>query len=580
MSDEKNYQGKTGPEQNLDLLKDFPPPTYDDWEKMVGKDLVSKTYEGIDLKPIYRKEDIKDIPFPGNMPGFPSYVRGTGAAGYLEGGWEICQEIKCSSVEEFNRELKHSLHRGQTAINLILDRAARMGLDSDRSAPGEVGVDGTSISTYEDFSKAISGIDLEKYPLFVDSGLSGLEILMMFTAFCNKNGIDMTEVRGSIEGDFLELLLEEGRILVSLKSAFDRLALGIRFAGRFSPRLKTIGVKGSIYHNAGADAARELAFSLSAAVEYIDQMLERNLRIDEIARAFRFTFGIGSFYFMEVAKLRAARMLWARIVEAYGGDEESQKMTIHARTSFYNQTWQAPYVNMLRTTSEAFSAVVGGANSLHTNAFDESSGKTDRFSRRIARNTQVILKEEAHLDRLIDPAGGSYYIEKLTFEVAHKAWSVFQEIQKRGGMLKALQQGYPQEEIERVAEQRENDNTNGKRIIVGCNAYTDESEEELVPYLADKEEISRMRAGYLNKYRASRDKTKHTELVRKIPGLIAAKKSNIIQTGADSFLAGATLGEIFYATRIETGELILINPLRFHRAAGVFEKPGKKKGES
>jgi methylmalonyl-CoA mutase len=346
--------------------------------------------------------------------------------------------------------------------------------------------------------------------------------------------------------------------------------------------MKTIGIKGSIFHNAGADAVRELAFSLSSAVEYIEQMFERGLKIDAIARTIRFTFGIGPFYFMEIAKLRAARILWSRIIEACGGDEESQKMTIHGSTSLYSQTRKAPYVNMLRTTTEAFSAVVGGVDSLHANAFNELCGKTDRFSRRIARGIQIILKEEAHLDRLIDPAGGSYYVERLTHEVANKAWNQFLKVQKKGGMLNALQQGYVREEIEAVAEKREKDTAEGKRIIVGINAYTDESGEKLVPELLDKEGIFQQRSEYLQNYRASRDKDKHIALIGQIPGLMAGEKGNIIRRGAEIFLFGATLGEVFYASRVKTGELIRIRPLNIHRAEEAFEKnppkPVKKTG--
>ncbi len=581
MSDEQVQPEEIEPEQNIDIGKDFPSPSFAQWQEMSPKNPGSTTYEGITLQPLYRREDIEEIPYLNGLPGFAPYVRGTKAGGYLGKGWEICQEIKESDAAEFNRELKHALQKGQTAIKLGLDRAAKMGLDSDHIGPDESGgVTGLSISTYEDFSQALSGIDLGKHPLYVDAGLSGLEIMMMMHAFCAQEGINMANLRGSIESDPVGLLLTEGKLLVPVESAFDRLALTTRHAGRLAPQLKTIGVNGSLYHNAGADAVRELAFSLSTAAEYIDQMLERKLSIDDIARAIRFTFAVGSSYFMEIAKLRAARMLWSRIIEAYGGDKESRKMTIHAVTSFYNRTRRAPYVNMLRTTTEAFSAVVGGIDSLQTNAFDETGGKTGRFSRRIARNIQVILKEEAHSDQLIDPAGGSYFVEKLTREVAAKTWSLFRDTRKRGGMLKALRQGYPQAEIEQVAEQREKDIAKGKRVIVGTNSYTGESEKNPDSNHPDKDKIFGRRSEYLRKYRAARDKKKHNEIVKQIPGSIVAKTGNIIQTGADSFLAGATLGEVFYATRIETGELIVIKPLRLHRAEEIFssnpQEPVKK----
>ncbi|MCK4762402.1 MAG: acyl-CoA mutase large subunit family protein [Candidatus Aminicenantes bacterium] len=620
-------------EQSPDFLKDFPPHTYEEWQKKVGEDLVTGTYEGIDLKPIYRKEDTAHIPGLDNLPGFAPYIRGTKAAGYRQKGWEICQEIKCGNPGDFNRELKHDLHRGQDAVFLALDEAAREGLDPDKAENGAVGINGVSISTYEDFEKTLSGIDLEKYPLYIDAGLPGLEIAMMLTVFCRETDIGIAKIKGSIESDPLGLLLTRGKLPVSLETAFDRLAAVTGSLAQIAPQLKTMAVKGSLFHNAGADAVRELAFSLSTAVEYIDRMIDRGLDINDIVRSIRFTFGAGSFFFMEVAKLRAVRMLWERIATAYGADEESRKITMHAETSFYNQTRLAPYVNMLRTTTEAFSAVVGGVDSLTTNPFDECGGKPDRFSRRVARNTQVILKEEAHLDQLIDPAGGSYYVEALTRRVAQAAWDEFREIQRRGGMLKALRQGYPQEEIERVAAQRKKDLSEGKSKLVGVNAYVVDGAEKLEKKVSEEGEIFQMRSAYLKEHRASRSEEKISELIEQIAGAAAdstnkqkffggpgwgrisnieyrisniegapddaasakspssapraagppgrrRQEENIIQTGTEALLAGGTLGEIFSALNSGSEESFSIKPLSIQRAVEIFEEQAEVQGES
>jgi methylmalonyl-CoA mutase len=566
-----------------DPCADFPPPAFEEWLALAGKNLAATTYENSMVQPLYRKEDIENIPFLDNMPGFPPYVRGTRIDGCLKKSWEICQEIDCASAAVFNRELRNNLERGQTAVNLVLDEIAQMGMDADRICPDEAGDNGVSISTYEDFAAALAGVDLESHPLFVEAGLVGLEILMMLAVFCDRQGINPLTLRGGIESDPLALLLVAGRLPIPMKSAFDRLALAVRFSQHFSPGVKTIGVKGSIFSDAGADPTGELAFSLAAAVEYIDRMMERGLVIDEIAPAIRFTFGIGSFFFLEIARLRAARILWSNIIAAYGGNEESRKMTIHARTSFYNQTRSAAHVNILRAATAAFSAALAGVDSLHTSAFDEAGGKTDSFSRRIARNIQLILKEEAHLDRLIDPAGGSYFVEKLTHETAQKTWSLFQEIQGKGGMLKAAQQGFPQAEIEKAAKKREQEMSAGKRIIVGVNVYTAGSAEDLTPTTPDKKErgeFYRNRAEYLEKYRAARDKAKHRALLGQIPHLMKRGQENMIREAAQCFPAGVTLGEFFQTARIETGEILLIDPLRIHRAAEIFEKAGKQKGES
>lgn len=585
MPNEQTQPGKIEikPGQFPDPCTDFPPPAFAEWLTLAGNNLTASAYEHSEIQPLYRKEDIENIPFLENMPGFAPYVRGTKIDGCLQKSWEICQEINCSSAAAFNRELRNNLEHGQTAVNLVLDKAAQMGMDADRIPLDEPGNNGVSISTYEDFAAALAGVDLETHPLFVEAGLVGLEMLLMLAAFCDRQGINPTKLAGVVESDPLGILLVTGRLPIPIKSAFDRLALAARFSKRFSPQLKTIGVKGSIYSDAGADPGRELAFSLAAAVEYIEQMMERGLVIDEIAPAIRFTFGIGSFFFLEIARLRAARILWSNIIAAYGGNEESRKMKIHARTSFYNQTRNAGHVNMLRAATAAFSAVLAGVDSLHTAAFDESGGKTDSFSRRIARNIQLILKEEAHLDRLIDPAGGSYFVEKLTYETAQKTWSLFQEIQRQGGMLKSLQHGFPQALIEKTAEQREKEMTAGKRVIVGVNAYIAESAESLAavpPDKRDREEFSRSRAEYLEKYRADRDKTKHRIFLEQIPHLLERGQDDVIREAAQAFPGGVTLGEFFHAAQFETGESVVIAPIKIHRAAEIFEKTGQPEGES
>lgn len=452
-------------EKELNLAEDFPLPTYEEWrtcaeESLKGaafEKLVSKTYEDIDLQPIYTEKDI-------------DCTKVTETTGDTIPPREICQEINTPDPHQFNEALKHALNHGQNSIHLLL-------------APPHIKqkfCGGLSISTLEDLSTALADIDIEKYPIHIIPGFSGLEILMMLAAFLKQEKKDIGKIKGSIDTDPLGFLAVHGELPVSLADVFDGMARGVKWAGKNAPGLKTIGVCGLPYHNAGADAVRELAYVLASAVEYTGQLLERDndLTVDDIAGSMRFTLGIGPFYFMEIAKIRAARMLWAQIIAAWGGSEASQKMTVHARTSSYNQTRYDPHVNMLRTTTEAFSAVVAGVESLQTNPFDEVFGGGDEFSRRVARNTQILLNEECHLDPALDAAGGSYYIEKLTDEVAGKAWQKFQEIEARGGMLKALQEGFPQKEIEAVAQKRREDIATRKSLLVGTNFSVNANEKK------------------------------------------------------------------------------------------------------
>ena len=310
---------------------------------------------------------------------------------------------------------------------------------------------------------------------------------------------------------------------------------------------------------------------MSTAVEYITQLLKRDVSIDTIAKKSRFTFSIGPNYFMEIAKLRAARVMWANILESYGASEDNRKMTIHGRTSVFNQTVYDPYVNMLRTTTEAFSAVVGGVDSLHTNTFDESFKVPDQFSRRIARNTQIILSEESHLNQVIDPAGGSYYVEWLTNEIAKKAWKEFQEVEKMGGMLAALKEGYPQHEIEIVVGSRNKDIRKRKNVIVGINNYVNSTEKKAVTSKPNQKELYEKRSRYLQDYRVSGNNDTHTEIINKLNKMVEPDSKELIDLGAEALLAGATLGEITHAARASSDESVSIPTLRFHRASEIFE---------
>lgn len=582
MSNESNRNSEIKLDKDLNLANDFSPATYEEWkataeESLNGapfdKKLVTPTYEGIDLQPIYTAKDIENLPHLDDKPGFPGGARGNNTGGYLAGSWEVCQEILLPSPNQFNSALKHDLKRGLNSINLVLDKTTKKGLDSDKGIVGETGFNGIPMSTLEDFSTAMECIEPEKYPIHIDAGFSGVAIFSLFDAYLKKQGKKLDVITGSILTDPLAYLVSEGTLPISSDSAFDHMARLTSWASHHAPRIKTIGISGLPYHNAGADAVHELAFVLATAVEYIDRLSERNIPLDTIASSMRFTFGIGPFYFMEVAKIRAARILWSKIITTYGGNDSSQKMTIHGRTSTYNQTVYDPYANMLRTTTEAFAAAVAGVDSIHSNSFDELFGTKDEFSRRTARNVQIVLSEECRLTNLIDPAGGSYFVEKLTHQVAEKTWTLFQQIQTKGGMLKALQEGFPQTEIATVDKKRKADIAKRKQNIVGTNFTANVKEKKLDPAFPDYTAVFNKRFSELLINRNFRKEAKNSEIATLLKEMRKALDDNsdsMIEKGIAAAVSGATLGEIFDAIKI--GEPLSINQLKSTRAAVQFEE--------
>lgn len=568
-------------DEKPELKKDFPLSTYEDWKKQVeldlkgesfDKNLITKTYEGINLQPLYTSNDIKDLPQVNSFPGFNHYLRGSNVSGYSEHEWEIAQEYGQALPEDLNEVLRYDLKRGLNSINIVLDNPTQLGIDADQSKSGEVGKNGLSISGVRKMQVLFEDIDLTNQPINISCGFSALPITLLFTAYLNETRTSLINIRGSITSDPYEYLLTKGELPISLNEIFDETKLSTELMIKSNSPTKTIGVSGFIYNNAGANAVQELAFTLATAVEYLNEMISRGLSVDDIAQKVKFTFGIGSFYFMEIAKLRAARMLWSKILEGYAVKEENRKIFIHGSTTKFNQTYFDPYVNMLRTTTEAFSAIVGGVDSLQTNPFDESFNQADNFSNRIARNTQIILKEESHLDRVIDPAGGSFFVEKLTDDIAKAAWKVFQKIDEKGGMLKAIQSGYVQDKIAKVAEAKKKDLAKHKSVLVGINTYANPKEELMKIKEPDYDAIFKKRVEYIQKYRIAGEDKKHNSILEKLHKIADTKSYELIDNAVEAFLEGASLGEISKSIRASSEKGISVKPLSQFRIAEMFEE--------
>ncbi len=564
-----------------DLKNDFAVSSFKEWKLQVEKDLkgesfekklVTKTYEEINLQPLYTSDDIKDLPQIDNFPGFQNYLRGNSASGFNGREWEIAQEYNQDLPEELNEALRSDLNRGLNSINIVLDNPTQLGIDADQSKAGEVGKNGLSISGVRKMQVLFKDIDLTAQPVNISCGFSALPITLLFKAYTDETRRSLMNIKGAITSDPYDYLLDKGDLPISLNQIFDEIKLSTELMIRSNSPIKTIGVSGLSFNNAGANAVQELAFTFAIAVEYLNEMISRGLKVDDIVKRFKFTFGIGSFYFMEVAKLRAARMLWSKILEAYEVNAESRKIFIHGKTTQFNQTFFDPFVNSLRTTTEAFSAIVGGVDSLQTNPYDESFKVSDDFSKRLARNTQIILKEESHLDQVIDPAGGSFFVEKLTDDIANAAWKLFQTIEEKGGMLKAIQSGFVQDEIAKVADAKKKDFAKRKSILVGTNMYANPKEEMLELKTPDLNVIYKKRVEYIQKYRVTGDNKKHSSILDKLQKIADAKSYELIDNAIEAFLEGASLGEVSKSIHTSSVKGIIVKPLTQFRLAEMFEE--------
>ena len=447
------------------LFKQFPPVTTSEWMNKITTDLkgadfnkrlVWKTAEGFDVMPFYRREDLQALNHQDAI--IPLYLRGnvanpvSGRKVHDTGNtWLIRQDINVADYSAANRKALSLLMKGIDSLGFIIN-------------------DPSTISE-KDFALLLDGINPEKSEINFQSNGKAREIIALLIGVSEKNGIDKSVFRGAAEADPLGRLMLNGTLCIPVESGFDYLA-SLTLDTAFLPDYRNILVNGSNFTNSGSGSVQELAFSIAMAAEYLAQLTDRGIDPGLAVARMKFRFGIGSNYFMEIAKLRAARILWSLVTEAFGlhGNDRA-RMEIHSVTSDWNKTLYDPYVNMLRTQTEAMSAVLGGTDSLTVNPFDSAFNVPGEFSERIARNQQLLLKEEAYFDKVTDPASGSYYIENLTALVADNSWKLFLEIEDAGGFISALKSGIVQDRIERSASERRNDIGRRREILLGTNQY-------------------------------------------------------------------------------------------------------------
>lgn len=539
----KQAESKTDfPEVTFD---EFTPPTDEEWKVACEallkgapfeKVMFTKTYEGITFDPMYTRKHTEDILPKASYPGMGDYLRGTNVSGYVGKPWGIAQSCDETLPKENNELLKFEVEKGSTVYNVRLDKATL--LNKDVKDAEKVGDDGCSVTTLDDIHTLLDGLKLDEYPLYIYAGASALPMLAGVAAKFNACGKKLAKLTGFVGADPIGQLVENGQNYASLDQLYDEMAETAKWAIKNAPSLRTIMVRDDVFSRGGASDVQDTAYVLAIAVEYIRQLMKRGLTIKEAASQIFFGISMGANFFMQIAKLRASRPIWANIIKAFGGDEEDMAMHVHGRPALFFKTVFDPYVNMLRNTTEIFSGVVGGLDSYENEPFDEPIRKGDVFSRRIARNVQVMLQEEFGLLQPIDPSGGSWAVETLTKQIKEKIWAEFQAIEGKGGIVKALEEGYPQETIAKTLADRFKALEFRKDRIVGSNMYPNMTEELLDKREEDQAALKKQRQADIDAYLSDMDDTHKAECLK------ALKGSATVDAALKAFQAGATIGEI------------------------------------
>jgi methylmalonyl-CoA mutase len=528
-------------------------PNLDDWRSLAAKDLkgadadtlIWHTPEGIDVRPLYTAADLAGVEGLDSLPGFAPFSRGVRATMYANRPWTIRQYAGFSTAEESNAFYRRNLAAGQMGLSVAFDLATHRGYDSDHPrVEGDVGKAGVAIDSVEDMKILFDQIPLEKMSVSMTMNGAVLPTLAAFVVAGEEQGVEQAHLSGTIQNDILKEFMVRNTYIYPPEPSMRIVADIIEYTAEHMPRFNSISISGYHMQEAGATAVQELAFTIADGLEYVRHALERGLDIDRFAGRLSFFFAIGMNFFMEVAKLRAARLLWHRVISQFDPqDPRSAMLRTHCQTSGVSLTEQDPYNNVVRTAVEAMAAVLGGTQSLHTNSFDEALGLPTDFSARIARNTQLILAEETGIPRVVDPLAGSYYVESLTQALVDEAWALIGEVEELGGMTRAVASGMPKLRIEESAARRQARVDRGEEVIVGVNKYRPADPDHVDVLSIDNSEVRRGQIARLEQVRASRDEQAcRAALDRVTEG--AAGDGNLLALCIDAARARATVGEM------------------------------------
>jgi methylmalonyl-CoA mutase len=527
--------------------------SFDKWKTLTDKELrkegaweklLWKTNEGFTVRPVYFAEDLPKMP---DMPGEYPFVRGPHYSMYTARPWTIRQYAGFSTVEESNAFYKANLAAGQQGLSVAFDLATHRGYDSDHPrVSGDVGMAGVAIDSVEDMKILFNGIPLEKISVSMTMNGAVLPILAMYIVAAEEQGVTQAQLSGTIQNDILKEFMVRNTYIYPPKPSMRIVADIFGYTAEHMPKFNSISISGYHMQEAGADAKLELAFTLADGVEYVKAAAAKGQSVDDVAPRFSFFFGIGMNFYMEVAKLRAARYLWAKLLKEKFSPKKTKSMALrtHCQTSGWSLTEQDPYNNIIRTTVEAMAAVLGGTQSLHTNSFDEAIGLPTETSARIARSTQLILQEETHITKVVDPWGGSYFMESLTKELIDGAETIINEVEALGGMAQAIEEGMPKRRILESATKRQASIDSGNEIIVGVNKYRLKEESPIESRHIDNSVVRVKQIDRINAAKAARNSAEVERCLAAIKEACKTGQGNLLELSVQASRARATVGEI------------------------------------
>ena len=539
-------------------------PTIDQWKELAAKQLKGKpvesldwhSAEGITVKPLFTSQDLEELEHLGSLPGFAPFVRGPMATMYSGRPWTIRQYAGFSTAKDSNAFYRRNLAAGQKGLSVAFDLATHRGYDSDHPrVTGDVGKAGVAIDSIEDMKILFDQIPLDKMSVSMTMNGAVIPVMAMYIVAAEEQGVKHEQLTGTIQNDILKEYLTRNTYIYPPEPSMRIVSDIIAFCSQNMPKFNTVSISGYHMMEAGANSVLQLGFTLADGLEYVRAALKAGLDIDEFAPRLSFFFGVGMNFFMEIAMLRAARFLWHELISKFEPkNPRSSMLRTHVQTSGWSLTEQDPYNNIIRTTIEALAAVLGGTQSLHTNSFDEAVGLPTDFSARIARNTQLVIQEESQVCHVIDPLGGSYYIEALTGAMIKEARSLIEEVEALGGMAKAIETGMPKLRVEESAARRQARIDQGLDVIVGVNKYKI-ADEPLKDILEVSETVRQEQIDRLVKIRAERDDTKVKQALAELTQT-AETGGNLLAAALPAVRARATVGEISDAMEKAFGRFV------------------------
>ena len=512
------------------------------------EDFFYSTDEEINIKPLYTEADLLDYKFNdiSSLPGEWPYTRGPKASMYTNRPWTVRQYAGFSTAEESNKFYKKNLEAGQMGLSVAFDLPTHRGYDSDDElVVGDVGKAGVAIDTVEDMKVLFNEIPLDKMSVSMTMNGAVLPILAFYIVTAEEQGFDKKVLSGTIQNDILKEFMVRNTYIYPPEPSMRIVGDIIEYTAKEMPKFNSISISGYHMQEAGANNVQELAFTLADGMEYVRAALSKGLAVDDFAPRLSFFFAIGTDFFMEIAKLRAARTLWAKIMKDFGAEnEKSLTLRTHCQTSGVSLTQKDPYNNIVRTSYEALSAVLGGTQSLHTNSFDEAIALPTEFSSRIARNTQLILQNETGITNTVDPLAGSYFVEKLTEDMCAAAWKIIKEVEELGGMTKAVAAGIPKLKIEESATQKQAKVDSGKRVVVGVNKFKNPNEPKIDVLVIDNEKVREDQIRKMNLVKSNRDSKLLEACLDNITNSAKNNEGNLLALTIEAIRARGTVGEV------------------------------------